>query len=255
MTSDLPPLTQSALEDGLRQLGLRPGAVVEVHSALSSFGPVMGGASTVIAALMAVVGQEGTLVMSAYPVSPALPLTEDEQARGITWKVRRLAPDSLEKTGMGRITDEFSHRPDVRRGDGLHRVCAWGQQANWHSQGYQHLLEADGWALLLGVGIDRCSSMYQAETAGFPRQIARLFEIPDDVRRDYPSDRWGIGYGSTPNSPWEAVWHEADRQGLIQRQTIGQAECSLFKANALVSLYKERLRMDPYTLFGIEPEG
>jgi hypothetical protein len=35
---------------------------------------------------------------------------------------------------------------------------------------------------------------------------------------------------------------------------IGQAECCLYKANALVSLYKERLKTSPDTLFGIAPE-
>jgi hypothetical protein len=89
----------------------------------TSFG---GGGATVIAALMHVVGEDGTLVMSAYPVSPAVPLTGAEVARGITWKVRRLEPGSLEKTGMGRVADECSRRPDVVCGEGLHRVCAWG---------------------------------------------------------------------------------------------------------------------------------
>jgi hypothetical protein len=46
---------------------------------------------------MHVVGEDGTLVMSAYPVSPAVPLTGAEVARGITWKVRRLEPGRSKK--------------------------------------------------------------------------------------------------------------------------------------------------------------
>jgi aminoglycoside N3'-acetyltransferase len=248
------PLTQETLESGLHQLGLRRGMAVDVHSSLSSFGPVAGGAAAIIAALMAAVGPEGTLVMSAYPVSPAVPLTEAEQARGLTWKVRLLPPDTLEKTGMGRVADEFSRRPDVICGAGLHRVCAWGQAAAWHAQGYQRLLEADGWVLLLGVGIDRCSSMHQAESAGFPPKIAKIFEIPDDIRRDYPSHLWSLGYGSTPGSPWATIWEAVTRRGLVARQTIGQAVCSLFKANAVVGLYKEQLRKNPYALFGMDAD-
>src|SRR5690348_8561063 len=71
-TVEMNALAQGEIEAGLRQLGLIRGSVVEVHSALSSFGPVEGGAATVIAALMAVVGAEGALVMSAYLVSPAI---------------------------------------------------------------------------------------------------------------------------------------------------------------------------------------
>jgi aminoglycoside N3'-acetyltransferase len=52
-----------------------------------------------------------------------------------------------------------------------------GHQARWQSAGYQHLLEADGSVLLMGVGIDRCSSLHQAERIGFPPEIARLSPV------------------------------------------------------------------------------
>jgi aminoglycoside 3-N-acetyltransferase len=46
---------------------------VEVHISLSSLGYVVGGAGTVIMALLSVVGEEGAIIMSAYPVTPAIP--------------------------------------------------------------------------------------------------------------------------------------------------------------------------------------
>jgi aminoglycoside 3-N-acetyltransferase len=245
------PLRQSDIEHGLERLGLRRGDAVEVHSSLSHFGHVIGGAPTIIAALINSVGSAGALVMSAYPVSSAIALTQTEVARGITWKVRILAPDSTERTGMGRVADEFSRRPDVMCGHGIHRVCAWGHEAARHSQGYQHLLEIDGWALLMGVGIDRCSSMHEAEKVGFPSKIAKIFELPADIRRDYPADLWGIGYGSTPMDPWSTILSEAEAQGLIRRRTIGRAECVLFKARALVNEYADHLRTDPFAIFGL----
>ena len=45
-------LTQREIEDGLTALGLQPGAIVVVHSSLSSLGPVCGGANAVIDALV-----------------------------------------------------------------------------------------------------------------------------------------------------------------------------------------------------------
>jgi aminoglycoside N3'-acetyltransferase len=51
--------TRPDIENGLRELGLRRGDVVEVHSSLSSFGWVEGGAATAVDALMAVVGIYG----------------------------------------------------------------------------------------------------------------------------------------------------------------------------------------------------
>jgi len=245
-------LTQKDIEAGLRGLGLRRGDAVEVHSSLSSFGWVEGGATAVIEALMHVVGEEGALVMSAYPVSPPIPLTEEEKARGITWKVRILDPNSDEKTGLGAVVDTFRKRPDVICGTNFFRGCAWGCDAHLHCLNYHHLLEIDGWALLLGVDIGRCSSMHLAEEVPIPEEIRERFNVPADILRDYPQDRWSIGYGSTPGNPWVKVWEEALRRGLVRTRTIGQSECKLFKAKAMVSIYEEMRRTDPFGMFGLK---
>ncbi|HNT76509.1 MAG TPA: AAC(3) family N-acetyltransferase [Anaerolineae bacterium] len=247
-------ITQKDIAAGLRDLGLRRSDAVEVHSSLSSFGWVEGGATTVIEALMQVVSEEGALVMSAYPVSPPIPLTEEEEARGITWKVRILDPHSDERTGLGIVADTFRKRPDVVCGTEFHRGCAWGHDAHLHCQNYKHLLEIDGWVLLLGVDIGRCSSMHLAESVPIPEEIRECFKVPTDILRDYPQDRWGIGYGSTPGNPWLKVWEEALRRGLVRTRTIGQSECKLFKARAMVSIYEDMRRTDPFGIFGLKKE-
>ncbi len=83
------PLTQKDIEDDLKRIGLERGAAVETHSSLRSLGFVEGGAPAVIRALTNVVGEEGAIVMSAYRVTPLLPLTEKEKRKGIIAKVRR----------------------------------------------------------------------------------------------------------------------------------------------------------------------
>jgi len=252
----LTPLTQKDIEDGLRQLGLGRGNAVEVHSSLSSLGWVEGGALTVVDALMNVVGEEGALVMSAYNVTPPLPLTAEEKARGIIAKVRFLEDDSDERTGMGTITDELRRRPGTVLGTGDYRVCAWGHNADLHSKGYEYLLDIDGWVLCLGVDIHRCSSMHIAENrVGIPGEITKIFEAPEDILRDYPDDTWYVQYGSTPDDAWGKVQDEADRRGLIKRHRIGRADCMLFKARAVVAIYEEALRVDPFGLFGVEKGG
>jgi len=244
-------VTQRDIEDGLQKLGISRGDAVEVHSSLSSFGYVQGGASTVIDALMNVVGEDGALVMSAYPVSRALPLIEEEKARGVTWRVRFLKDDSEERTGMGVIADEFRRRSGTVLGKNPGRVCAWGRDAELHSKGYKHLLNIDGWALLLGVDINRCSSIHLAGV-DIPDKILEIFKIPEDIKRDYPADVWAIGYGETPGDPWMKAWEEAKRKGLIRERRIGNAECKLFKAKAFIGIYEDFLRTDPFGLFGLE---
>jgi aminoglycoside 3-N-acetyltransferase len=247
-------LTQKHIEDGLQQLGLSKGGVAEVHSSLSSLGWVEGGAPTVVDALMNVVGEQGTLVMSAYPVSLPLPLTEEEKARGILAKVRIFGENYAGKTGMGAIADEFRCRPGMLLGTGIHRVCAWGRDAARHSQeGYKHLIDIDGWVLCLGVDIHRCSSMHLAESKiGIPTAITKCFEVLKDIRRDYPDDVWYIQYGDTPDDAWGKVQNEAERRGLIKKSHIGRAKCMLFKARAVVGIYEQALRTDPFGLFGVE---
>ncbi len=245
-------IQQGEIVDGLRALGLGSGMAVEVHSSLSSLGWVEGGAEAVIAALMEVVGPEGALLMSAYPVTPALPVTEEETARGMTWKVRILE-DLQERTGLGLIVDTFRKRPDVCLGKGLHRVCAWGRDAALYAErGYWRLVETDGWTLLIGVGVGRVSAMHLAEeNPGLPEAIRHIFEPSPDLLRDYPPDHWSIGCGSTPEDAWAKVWEEACRRGLIRKGKIGRADCALFKTRGLVEIYQDWLRRDPFGLFGL----
>lgn len=245
-------IQREEIVDGLRALGLSSGMAVEIHSALSAIGWVEGGAETVIEALMEVVGPTGALIMSAYPVSPAIPLTEEEIARGITWKVRILE-DPNERTGLGLIVDTFRKRTDVILGKGLHRVCAWGRDAaRYAGSGYRRLVEMDGWTLLIGVDVDRVSSLHLGdEDPGLPEAIRKRFVPPDDLLRDYPPDRWDIGFGSTPEDAWSKVWAEADRQGLIRKGKIGQADSALFRTRGLLGIYQDWLRKDPYGLVGL----
>ena len=250
------PLRQKDLIDGLKGLGLERGAAIEVHSSLSSMGFVEGGAQTVIQALMEVAGKEGAIVMSAYLVTPLLPLTEEEKRKGITAKVRMLDENEECKTGMGVVVDTFRKLPDTYLGKGIHRVCAWGHNAKLHSQGYPYLLSIDGWVLLIGVDIHRCSCMHTAEDkVEWPQQVLKHFQLPEEIQRLYPESDWYVEYND-PHKPlpvdaWGKVQKEAERRGLIRRGYIGKAECMLFKGKPVVDIYEEFLRNDPFELFGI----
>src|SRR6476469_4807809 len=72
-------VSQADLEAGLRAMGLRRGGEVVVHTAMSAFGVLLGGAPTVVEAVRAVIGPAGTLVVptmtwfSCYMHNPAWP--------------------------------------------------------------------------------------------------------------------------------------------------------------------------------------
>jgi aminoglycoside N3'-acetyltransferase len=253
-------LTQKDIVDGLKKLGLERGAAVEVHSSLSSIGHVEGGAPAVINALMDVVGEDGAIVMSAYPVSPVLPLTEEERQKGMIAKVRFLDENANCRTGMGIIADTFRKWPNTFLGKGIHRVCAWGHNASLHTQGYNYLLSMDGRVLLIGVDIHRCSCMHTAENkVVLPKKIIEARDqLPEELQRQYPGTNWYIEYHDPqkpyPEDAWGKVQTEAERRGLIKRGRIGKAECLLFKGKPVVDIYEELLRTDPYMLFGVAHE-
>lgn len=68
----MPSLTQADIAAGLRDLGLYAGCNVLVHSSLSSFGHVEGGADSVINALLDVVGESGTVIVPTLTGSELL---------------------------------------------------------------------------------------------------------------------------------------------------------------------------------------
>jgi aminoglycoside 3-N-acetyltransferase len=248
---DTQGLTVRVMVAGLRELGVQRGMLLAVHSSLSSMGWVQGGPETVIAALMEVVGSDGTLVMPAQPVSLPVPLTAEEAALGITWKIRVLDPDDPGRTGMGAIADAFRQRADVICGQGRHRTCAWGAHAERHAAGFGSLSADGGQVLLVGVGIQRCSCMHTAETGNIPEEIRALLRLPDWLAAAYPDDEWAVGYGPSVATTWEAVWEKAVAAGEVRTSQIGDATCYLFPAQAVVDRYAQRLRADPYAAFGI----
>lgn len=252
MTQERIGLTQRDLESGFRGLGLSEGMFVEVHSSLSSFGHVEGGAETVIRALMNVVTARGAIVMTSFPMSKRLEPTESETRLGITCKIKLLDPDSDEPTGMGAISDTFRRMPNVRTGQGLHRVSAWGAEADRNSEGLANLHARDGYALLLGVDIYSLTSMHYAE-GKLPGEITAIFRPSPEVLALYPENEWYVETGRPPVNAWHTIQDRAYREGLVRDAMIGKAKCMFFKANGVIALYKSALETDPLGLYGLKP--
>jgi aminoglycoside 3-N-acetyltransferase len=76
-------VTRSQLAQDLEKLGLRPGGMVMVHCRMSTLGCVVGGAETVVRALLDVVGPKGTIMAyTGWQDAPPDDLgTLDEEAR------------------------------------------------------------------------------------------------------------------------------------------------------------------------------
>jgi aminoglycoside N3'-acetyltransferase len=245
--------TKEDIKKGLVRLGLRKGDTVGVHSSLSSFGHVEGGADAVIDALIEIVGEEGNIVMSTHSANLSEDKrTQEEKAMGVSWlcKILPYDPDTTPvRTGI--IPETFRKRKGVFRGsDPSNSVAALGPKAKELSEGWHRLLELDGYILLMGVGLDRCTAMHLAEKrVRFPDRILRMITPPKWFVEKYPGDEWEWDIGPYPD--FAKLTQPCLERGIMKTVRIGKATVKLVKLRDLIDLYVEYLENDPDPFYGI----
>ncbi len=243
-------VSKDQIINGLRELGIKLGMELEVHSSLSSFGYVEGGAATVIQALQETVGLEGSIFMPALRLSPELPLTETDRQLGILRKIAIL-PMEYDRSAMGLIADTFRRMEDVIVGDGIFRIAGWGKQAERVVDGLQYLISKNGKALLLGVDIYSLTAMHYVE-ANLPERIKDIFSPSKELSKMYPADQWLIETGEPPVKAWYTIQDMAYERDMIQVSMIGECRCMFFDIWDVVGLYEQELKKNPYKLYGLE---
>lgn len=176
------PITYQQLVTELAACGLGAGQVVLVHSSLSSLGWVVGGAQTVIQALLDVLTSSGTLMMPAHTGENTDPANWVAPPVPEPWwaviRENRPAFDPLRTPTfrIGVIPELFRTWPGVvRSAHPVGSFAAHGPQAPFLTD--DHLLEdtfgqrsplgklyaLDGFVLLLGVGHENNTSLHLAE--------------------------------------------------------------------------------------------
>lgn len=244
---------------GLGRLGLSEGGTVGVHSSLSSFGHVEGGADAVIDALLAAVGASGSVAMPAYSNNRQdVPKTPEEDAAGmVTWKAR-LTPFDPQSHGTwtGRIADVFWRRSGVLRGlHPTHSIAATGPHAAQLITGWRALHELDGHILLLGVTTASCTSLHLAEQyVALPEFILRRLRKPAWFLQQYPPELWDVGYGPYPD--FVLMEGPCQHRGIMRIEKIGNAVVRLVRLRELVDLYASLLRRCPEVFYhGCVPDA
>ena len=243
-------LTKTEIEDGLRQLGVLTGMMLEVHCSMSSFGHVDGGALTIIEALKNLVGEDGAIVMPSFKDSPNLPLNDTDKRLGVTLKIKLLNGDE-QHSGMGIVSDTFRNMLDVITGKGQFRVSAWGSDAEKHvSNWFNHLINSGGYALLLGVDIYKMSSRHYVEDI-LPNEIKQLFRPSKEALKIYPESDWFIESWSPPTKPWYTIQKRAYEKGYIVDTVIGSSKCMLVDIKNVIEIYRQALQTEPFELYGL----
>jgi aminoglycoside 3-N-acetyltransferase len=174
--------TRSTLVDDLGRLGVSTGDTVLVHSSLRALGYVLGGATTVVHALLDAVGAAGTVVVPAQTPENRDPSRWTDPAVPPPWWARIRAelppfdPDLTPSAGVGAVAERVRTWPgSVRSHHPQTSFAALGPRAAGLMAGHAltsplgeesplaRLEAVDARVLLLGVDYARCTAFHLAE--------------------------------------------------------------------------------------------
>lgn len=246
-------LSQDEIVRALHALGLCPGAVVLVHSSLSSLGRVEGGAASVVEALLEAVSPGGTVLVPTLTVTP-----RDGPEHPPVFNPR------ISPCWTGAIPETFRRRPDARRsahpthsvagiGPGAagllarHEYCPTPCAAD---SPYGRLADTQGFVLLLGVTheCNTCLHMVE-ELAGAPYHLQDRSTLAHVVRDD---ETWDEIPTLLHLWTWERNFAKIEpllREAHVQRDgVVGRAHSRLIDASGMCDVLLPLLRRDPLFL-------
>lgn len=239
---------QRALVDQLRQLGIREGAVLVVHTSFKAVGPVEGGPLGLIDALRGALGDSGTLVM------PSMSDDDDHPFEVAATPCR----------GMGIVADTFWREPGVLRSDHCASFSAVGPLARAitrpHPLAPPHGIDSPvgrvaalgGFVLLLGVGHSENTTLHLAESlAQVPYASAKYCTVVREgrpVRVDYEEQDHCC-------QNFQRVDPVLRARGLQVEGLVGRASARLVRASDVLCAALELLSADPCVFLHRHGEG
>ena len=238
--------------NALKEIGLKQGLSVMVHTSLSSLGFVCGGAQIVIESLLETVGIDGTIIMPTQSWKNLDPST------GVHWEepkewydiIRENWPaydkDITPTNTMGSVAEMFRKWKGTLRSDHPARsVAAWGKYASYITENHDlsnifgegsplsKLYDLDGYVLLIGVGYDKNTSLHLA-----------------DVRANYPSKHNCIEHSAilengkrlwksyetlfVDGEDFDQIGKAFEENYTVKKVTLGNGTITLIKQRELV---------------------
>lgn len=238
-------LSGARLRRELTSLGVRRGTVLLTHCSMRAIGRVEGGATTLLDALLAALGEGGTLAAPAQSLSKSMTSAETRRtlaglcpsARGrYLESVPDFDPATTPTEAMGALAEAIrTHAGSRRSGHPTTSFTAIGRRAEELTASHPHdrLLGDDsplGWmyrqgafVLLLGVGFDKCTAFHLGEDVSVSPSRSYRFKVDGGWRevrgaRDYDdSDFAELG-----------ARFEIEHQDEVASGTVGSAACRLF---------------------------
>jgi len=248
-------LTFEKLVEGFRALGVEEGDTLLVHSSYKSFGEVEGGPQTVIQALEAVLGAEGTLIMPTFNF---------DFNKGVPWDVRTTP------SKMGVLTELVRKDPRAKRVfHPFYSFAILGKHAESlgslrYKSSYERnsvfgkLRDLDGKIMVIGLSYTNSMTFFHhiEQMEGVDYRFLKQFtgEVTDEDGKTY-TDTFEMlvrdmdkGVITEVNPMGELM----EQTGVITSTKIGEAEVKLMKANEVYEFTAREMKRDPHLLYYIE---
>lgn len=249
-------VTREDVLAGLGELNLPSGAVVIVHTSLSAFGNVEGGADTLLRAVRERIGPQGTVVVPTFTsdlvkdpcqAAGADPSAEIAAQRATVPLFRDDLPTTLGALPSAVLDDPQRFR-SRHPWASVAAVGARAQQitakqslayALGKDSPFARIYDLDGFILLLGVGHTRNTFLHHAESLleAHRRKIRRFPYLVEGERvwlevADVAGDR---------ERYFPAVGDAAEREGLVGCVRIGGAECRMMAVRPFIDFARLEL--------------
>ncbi len=250
-----PTITQTDLITGFQTLGLNAGDAVFVHSSLSSFGHVEGGAETVVNTFLNVLTPTGTL---------AVPTFHRYFADGPDQIWDRHNTPSL----MGHISETVRTWPGAyRSAHAIHPIAAIGAHAKDiadrdhetdfdKNSTFQRLIDHDAYIALLGVTYQNCTHIHVIEErleVPYRHWVPYTGTVIDGDTRTHKTYRFLKRYPGVSNN-FMPLGNSLESAGHVHIHTIGNSTLRLFKARDLITLGMNHVRKDPLYLISADTQ-
>jgi aminoglycoside 3-N-acetyltransferase len=129
----------------MQSMGMKVGSSVCIHSSMKEFYNYVGTPMELINKILDVIGDNGTLIMPAYPEYTLMN------------SPNYIFNKNIDKTGAGLLAETFRQMPGVIRSINVqHSVCAYGKYATWltkdHEKCYDCWDENSPWRRMIDLG-------------------------------------------------------------------------------------------------------
>ena len=242
-------VNQSDIVTGLKKLGLKSGDVAFIHSSLSSFGYVEGGAETVVRAFLETLGSEGTLSVPIF--------------HNYFWGMWSQVWDRDNTPSlMGRISETVRTWPGVRRSrHAPHPIAAVGALAEDLTERnnrsdfaldspFARLVELNAWIMLAGVDYNSCTMIHLVEErkqAPYRHWVDLSGTVVEDgvaAKKTFPFYKRYPGV----RNDFLRLGERLENEGLVKIEMIGKSVIRCFRAQDLCDCVSRSLDEDPLYL-------